>query len=103
MAKRVRKTTRANEPPAEEDLSPEDRKALDAAEEAMAAARETLRKAQDDYAKVREKARHKMKGLREKNLGELVDDTLGYVQEHPALGVLGALFVGLFLGRLFRR
>ncbi len=75
---------------------------VQAAEDALQAAREQLRKAQEQYHHVREKATEGLQHLREKNVGDLLESTLDFVRKHPGAGVLGALVCGL-LGRLFRR
>ncbi len=55
------------------------------------------------YEQVREETVEKLKGAREKRVGELIDDTLEAVKRHPGLGVIVAAVIGFFLGRMFRR
>jgi len=44
-----------------------------------------------------------LKRVREKRVGDLVDDTLKLVKKHPGPSVVLAAVVGFWLGRLFRR
>ncbi|NQU24541.1 MAG: hypothetical protein HQ567_24930 [Candidatus Nealsonbacteria bacterium] len=81
------------------EQSPKVRKAADAVERAKA----ELKKARGLYEQVREETVEKLKGAREKRVGELIDGTLDAVKKHPGLGVIVAACVGFFLGRIFRR
>lgn len=81
------------------DRSPE----VAAAEEAVRRAEAELTKAREAYARLRRQATEQLKQIREKRLGDLVDDGLKLVQEHPGPGVVLAALVGFWLGRLFRR
>ncbi|HUT93688.1 MAG TPA: hypothetical protein VMY37_29765 [Thermoguttaceae bacterium] len=81
------------------DRSPE----VTAAEEAVLRAEAELTKAQAAYARVRRQATEQLKRVREKRLGDLVDDTLKLVKRHPGPSVVLAAVVGFWLGRLFRR
>lgn len=81
------------------DQSPKVRKAAGA----VCRAKAELEKAQTLYQKVRREAGDKLKKVREKTVGDLVDDTLEVVRKHPGPGVILAGLVGFFLGRLFRR
>ena len=74
-----------------------------AAEEAVRRAEAELTKAQEAYARVRRQATEQLKRVREKRLGDLVDDTLKLVKRHPGPSVVLAAVVGFWLGRLFRR
>ena len=81
------------------DQNPKVRKAADA----VSRAKEELRKAQEAYSEVREKAVGKLKAVREKSVGDLIDGTLELVKRYPGPGVILAAILGFFLGRLFRR
>jgi ElaB/YqjD/DUF883 family membrane-anchored ribosome-binding protein len=74
-----------------------------AAEAAVRRAEVELTKAKEAYARVRRQATEQLKRVREKKLGDLVDDTLKMVKKHPGPSVLLAALVGFWLGRLFRR
>ena len=74
-----------------------------AAEEAVRRAEAELTKAQAAYARVRRQATEQLKQIREKRVGDLVDDTLKLVKRHPGPSVVLAAVVGFWLGRLFRR
>ena len=88
------------ESPAQEaEESPKVRKAADAVRRAEA----ELEKAQQLYQKVRQEATDRLKAVREKSLGDLVDGTLNLVKKQPGPGVIVAALLGFFLGRLFRR
>ncbi len=111
MAKK--KTARPPEPPANDtpgpaaadgsqeraDQSPKIRKAADAVRRAEA----ELQKARNLYQKVRQQATDRLKAAREKTVGDLIDGTLETVKKHPGPGVIVAVLIGFFLGRLFRR
>ena len=109
MAKK--KGTQASRPPKEgahesveapndgADRSPE----VAAAEEAVRRAEAELSKAKAAYARVRRQATEQLKRVREKRVGDLVDDGLKLVKKHPGPSVLLAAVVGFWLGRLFRR
>ncbi|MBN2473368.1 MAG: hypothetical protein JXB62_02075 [Pirellulales bacterium] len=79
--------------------SPEVVQAADAVRRAEA----ELNRARQLYRQVRQEATGRLKAVREKNLGELIDGTLSAVKKHPGPGVLVAAAIGFFLGRLFRR
>ncbi len=81
------------------DRSPE----VEAAEKAVQRAEAELKKARELYRQVRRKATERLSRVREKRLGDLVDDTLKMVRKHPGPSVLIAALVGFWLGRLFRR
>lgn len=94
------KATAAEEPdqPAD-DQSPRVRKAA----ETVRRAEEKLEKARELYEEVRREATDRLKAVREKSLGDLVDGTLQTVRKYPGTGVIVAALLGFFLGRLFRR
>ena len=73
------------------------------AAEAVRRAEAELEKAQQLYHKVRQQTTDRLKAVREKSLGDLVDGTLNLVKKHPGPGVIVAALLGFFLGRLFRR
>jgi ElaB/YqjD/DUF883 family membrane-anchored ribosome-binding protein len=81
------------------DRSPE----VTAAEEAVRRAEGELQKAKEAYYRVREQATEQLKRVREKRLGDLVDDTRNLVKKHPGPSVVLAALAGFWLGRLFRR
>ena len=81
------------------DRSPE----VTAAEEAVRRAEVELTKAKQAYARVRRQATEQLKRVREKRVGDLVDDTLKMVKKHPGPSVVLAALLGFWLGRLFRR
>ena len=91
--------TVAESSPREAEESPKVRKAAEAVRRAEA----ELEKAQQLYQKVRQEATDRLKAVREKSLGDLVDGTLNLVKKHPGPGVIVAALLGFFLGRLFRR
>ena len=66
-------------------------------------AAEAVEKAQQHYQKVRQEATDRLKAVREKSVGDLIDGTLGLVKKYPGPGVIVAALIGFFLGRLFRR
>ncbi len=84
--------------PTEVDELPE----VKAAAEAVRRAREELEKASDTYKSLREEATDQIRRIREKTVGEVVEETLETVRKHPGLGVGVAAMVGFLLGRLFR-
>jgi len=73
------------------------------ADEAVRLAEAELKKAQAAYVKIRQEATDRLKRVREKTLGDLIDDLLAQVKKHPGPGVVIAMLAGLFLGRIFRR
>jgi len=81
------------------DQSPRVRKAAEAVRRAEA----ELEKAQQLYQKVRQEATDRLRAIREKSVGDLLDGTLEVVKRHPGPGVIVAAMLGFFLGRLFRR
>jgi ElaB/YqjD/DUF883 family membrane-anchored ribosome-binding protein len=89
--------------PAPEDAEAEPSPEVRAAEKAVRRAEAELNKAQALYQEVRRKATERLSRVREKRLGDLVDDTLKLVRKHPGPSVAIAALVGFWLGRLFRR
>jgi ElaB/YqjD/DUF883 family membrane-anchored ribosome-binding protein len=76
---------------------------VNCAAEAVRRAEAELKKARELYEAARGKAVERIKAVREKKMGELIDGTLHQVQKHPAYGVCVAAMIGFFLGRLFKR
>ena len=74
-----------------------------AAEETVRLAREELRKAEQCYQDVREKAVQQVEQLRQTNLGDLLDGTVKLARKYPGASLVAATVAGFFLGRLFRR
>ena len=74
-----------------------------AAEAAVRRAEAELKKANELYRNVRRQATEQLKQVREKTLGDLIDDTLKLVRKHPGPSVAIATLIGFCLGRLFRR
>ena len=85
------------------DPDAQSRAEIEAAEEGVRRAKEELKKARQAYQEIRKTAVDQLKQVREMSFGELVDDALRRVRQHPGPGVLIAALVGFFLGRLFRR
>jgi ElaB/YqjD/DUF883 family membrane-anchored ribosome-binding protein len=87
--------------PAEQDAgdSPRVRRAA----ETVRRAEVELEKAQQLYEKVRQEATDRLKTVREKSVGQLIDGTLATVRKHPGGGVIVAALIGFFVGKLFRR
>jgi ElaB/YqjD/DUF883 family membrane-anchored ribosome-binding protein len=83
----------------EADRSPRVQKAAEAVRRAEA----ELEEAQQLYQKLRQQGTDRLKAVREKSVGDLIDGTLELVKKHPGPGVLMAALIGFFLGRLFRR
>jgi ElaB/YqjD/DUF883 family membrane-anchored ribosome-binding protein len=106
-----KKTTTQSSSPAEANASATDGSKQDAdrsprvrkAAEAVRRAEAELEKAQQLYQKVRQEATDRLRAVREKRVGDLIDGTLELVKKHPGPGVIVAAMIGFFLGRLFRR
>jgi ElaB/YqjD/DUF883 family membrane-anchored ribosome-binding protein len=80
--------------------------ASSAAEEAVdpvEKARLELEKAREFYQKVRREATERLKAVREKTVGDLIEDTLEMVKKHPGPGVVIAGMLGFFAGRFFTK
>ncbi len=76
---------------------------VQAAEQALQRAKAELSRAQEYYRQVRRQAADELKSLREKNLGDVMEATLGCVRKYPGFGLLTAAAAGFFLGRWLRR
>ena len=111
MAKKKTATRSSGPAGAETDTHSTDGAAHDAEEspkarkaaEAVRLAEAELEKAQQLYQKVRQEATDRLRTVREKSVGDLIDGTLNVVKKHPGPGVIVAAIIGFFLGRLFRR
>ncbi len=102
MAKK--KTSKPADPPEKTDADPADRSPkVRSAAGAVGRAEEELEKAKAAYEKIRGEAVDRVRDAREKTLGDLIDGTLNCVKKHPGPGVLFAVLIGFFLGRLFRK
>ena len=84
---------------AEDQPSPE----VVAAEEAIQRAEAELAEARELYQRVRRKATERLSDIREKRVGDLIDDALKLVRKHPGPSVVIAALLGFWLGGLFRR
>jgi ElaB/YqjD/DUF883 family membrane-anchored ribosome-binding protein len=73
------------------------------AAEALKRAKAEFEKAQAYYDKVRQEATERLKAVRAKNVGDVLDCTFEAVRHHPGASLTVAALVGFFLGRLFRR
>lgn len=85
------------------DDSPGDQPEVRAAEEALRRAREELHHAQQRYEEIRQKAAERIEQVREMKLGDMVDQALELVRQHPGPSLLGAFLLGIFLDRYFRK
>ncbi|MEX0936665.1 MAG: hypothetical protein WDZ59_02315 [Pirellulales bacterium] len=74
-----------------------------AAEEALASARAELERARQQFRHIRQESINRADALRQKNVGDLIDETLRYVRRHPGQCVAFSLLAGIFLGRFTRR
>ncbi len=73
------------------------------AADAVRLAKAELQKAQEFYQRVRRETADRVEAVRNKKVGDLMDDTLGVVRKHPVTGLTVALAAGIFLGRLLKR
>ena len=111
MAKKEKKKAKQPSGPPETNAAATDGPEQDAegspkmqkAAEAVRRMEAELEKAQQHYRKVRQKATDRLKAVREKSVGDLIDGTLTVVKRHPGPGMIVAALIGFFLGRLFRR
>ena len=62
-----------------------------------------LNNARELYQELRGKATDKLRQVRRKQVGDVIDGILDMVKKHPGPGVVLSVVVGFFLGRLFRR
>jgi ElaB/YqjD/DUF883 family membrane-anchored ribosome-binding protein len=73
------------------------------AADAVRLAKAELHKAQEFYHRVRRETSDRVEAVRNKTVGDLLDDAIGVVKKHPAAGLAVALAVGIFLGRKLKR
>jgi ElaB/YqjD/DUF883 family membrane-anchored ribosome-binding protein len=71
--------------------------------ETLRRAKAELEKAHAFYEHVREQAAERIRDVRRKSVGDMLDGTLETVKRHPAASLTAAAVVGYLLGRLFRR
>ena len=76
---------------------------IDSAADALAAAREELRKAEARYHQLRERASEKVEEIRETTVGEMVDGALEVVRKYPGQSLLAAFACGFMFDRWLRR
>jgi ElaB/YqjD/DUF883 family membrane-anchored ribosome-binding protein len=93
----------AGKPVPSDDPAVEESPEVQAAGEAVRRAEAELKKARALYEQVRQQATDRLRQVREKTVGEMVDGTLKLVKKYPGPGVILAALFGFFLGRLFRR
>ena len=73
------------------------------AADAVRLAKGELHKAQEFYQRVRRETADRVEAVRNKTVGDLMDDALGTVRKHPVTGLTVALAAGIVLGRLLKR
>ena len=73
------------------------------AADAVRLAKAELHKAQEFYHRVRRETSDRVEAVRNKTVGDLLDDAIGVVKKHPATGLTIALAIGIFLGRKLKR
>ena len=96
--------TKPDDPlPDEPQMDSGDRPELQAAADRVRQAREQLRAAEACYGQLREQAAEKMRQVRAKTVGDLIDTLLATAKKRPLASLLTAGLLGYFLGRLFRR
>jgi len=76
---------------------------LQAAGKAVDKVRSTVEDAVGKVQDARKKATQRVQSVRNKRIGEMIDDTLDYVKENPAKGLCGASALGFLLGWILRR
>jgi ElaB/YqjD/DUF883 family membrane-anchored ribosome-binding protein len=96
-------SARAEDEPSGTDRKVEQTPGVRKAADAVRRAEAELEKAKQLYQKVRQEATDRLQAAREKTLGDLLDGTLEAVRKHPGPGLLLAVVIGFFLGRLLRR
>ena len=73
------------------------------AAEALKRAKAEFDKAQAFYENICQQASERLKTVREKRVGDMIDSTLEMVKRSPGTSLTVAALAGFFLGRLFRR
>ncbi len=81
----------------------DERPEIQAAEDAVRQAKEQFEKAQQYCQQLRNETAAELQGLRDTNLGDLLEKSLTFVRKNPGCGVCLAAVLGYFLGRIFRR
>lgn len=76
---------------------------IHSAADALAAAREELRKAEARYHDLRQRASEKMEKIRETTVGEMVDGALEVVRKYPGQSLLAAFACGFMFDRWLRK
>jgi ElaB/YqjD/DUF883 family membrane-anchored ribosome-binding protein len=83
--------------------SPQQSPEAQAAPELVRLAKVEVETARQLCQEFQREATERLRAIREKSAGDVIDGTLDLVKKHPGLGVIAAAAVGYFLGRLFRR
>ena len=91
------------EPSASEPSAKTGRNAEEIAAEAVRMAKVELEKAQKFYEDVRRQAAEKIKEVREKKVGDLVDSTLDAVKKYPGASLLVSVSLGFCMGRWLQK
>lgn len=76
---------------------------VQAAEETLRKAREQLRRAEEQYRAACATASERWERLRQRRLGDLLNDAQKFTRERPGQSLLIVGALGYLLGRLFRR
>jgi ElaB/YqjD/DUF883 family membrane-anchored ribosome-binding protein len=71
--------------------------------EALRRAKAEMEKAHAFYEHIREQTAERLKEVRQKSIGDVLDSTLDSVKRHPGASLTLAALLGYMLGRLFRR
>ncbi|HEY1603677.1 MAG TPA: hypothetical protein VGG64_29010 [Pirellulales bacterium] len=81
----------------------DERPEVQAAQEALRHAQEQLERAKQQYHEIRAQAVEGMSKPEDRKVSDLVATALEMVRKHPGPGVLAAVALGWFAGRIFRR
>jgi hypothetical protein len=81
----------------------DERPEVQAAQEALRHAQEQLERAKQQYHEIRAQAVEGMSKSEDRKVSDLVASALEMVRKHPGPGVLAAVALGWFAGRIFRR
>jgi ElaB/YqjD/DUF883 family membrane-anchored ribosome-binding protein len=95
--------TTTNEPTAEDQAAKVCRTAEELAAEAVRFAQLELEKAQKIYEDLRRQAVEKIRDVREKKVGDLVDCTLDAVKKHPGPSLIVSVALGFCVGRWLQK
>ena len=71
--------------------------------EALRRAKAEMEKAHAFYEHIREQTAERLKEVRHKSIGDVLDSTLDTVKRHPGASLTLDALLGYLLGRLFRR